>query len=182
MYQNPPPVLKDVRNLIFREVNQNLVGYGKKRKQGKLYITLIKKFYINKIYKSKLTYSHKSFLNNITCCIVQFVFLKFLLKIIFLTCKLFNKTKYTSDSNILICRFSSIIKTRGIRLSLAKKQKLREDLKRVKEISREIKAKKQAEKEAKKQRRRENLKRADENRKKSEIVQVVSKNIIVYKL
>lgn len=70
-------------------------------------------------------------------------------------------------------RFSSIIKTRGIRLSLAKKQKLREDLKRVKEISREIKAQKQAEKEAKKQRRRENLKRAEENRKKSEIVQVI---------
>ncbi|XP_072750134.1 coiled-coil domain-containing protein 86 [Anoplolepis gracilipes] len=70
-------------------------------------------------------------------------------------------------------KFSSIIKTRGIRLSLAKKQKLREDLKRVKEMSREIKAQKQAEKEAKKQRRRENLKRAEENRKKSEIVQVI---------
>lgn len=75
---------------------------------------------------------------------------------------------------MLLCRFSSIIKTRGLRLSLAKKQKLREDLKRVKEISRAIKAEKQAQKEAKKERRRENLKRAEENRKKSEIVQVVS--------
>ncbi|XP_070161572.1 coiled-coil domain-containing protein 86 [Polyergus mexicanus] len=70
-------------------------------------------------------------------------------------------------------KFSSIIKTRGIRLSLAKKQKLREDLKRVKEMSREIKAQKQAEKETKKQRRRENLKRAEENRKKSEVVQPI---------
>lgn len=76
---------------------------------------------------------------------------------------------------MLLCRFSSIIKTRGLRLSLAKKQKLRDDLKRVKEMSRAIKAEKQAEKEAKKQRRRDNLKRAEENRKKSEIVQVVSK-------
>ncbi|XP_012219999.2 coiled-coil domain-containing protein 86 [Linepithema humile] len=70
-------------------------------------------------------------------------------------------------------KFSSIIKTRGIRLSFAKKQKLREDLKRVKEMSREIKERKKTEKEAKKQRRRENLKRAEENRKKNEIVQVI---------
>ncbi|KYN29089.1 PREDICTED: coiled-coil domain-containing protein 86 [Trachymyrmex cornetzi] len=70
-------------------------------------------------------------------------------------------------------KFSSIIKTRGIRQSFAKKQKLREDLKRVKEMSRAIKAQKQAEKETKKQRRRENLKRAEENRKKSEIVQII---------
>lgn len=41
-------------------------------------------------------------------------------------------------------------------------------------MSREIKAKKQAEKEAKKERRRANLKRAAENQRKSEIVQVVS--------
>lgn len=82
----------------------------------------------------------------------------------------------TSEICIIICRFSSIIKTRGIRLSLAKKQKLRDDLKRVKEMSRAIKVQKQEEKEAKKQRRRENLKRAEENRKKSEVVQVVSKS------
>ncbi|EFN81861.1 coiled-coil domain-containing protein 86 [Harpegnathos saltator] len=71
-------------------------------------------------------------------------------------------------------KFSSIIKTRGIRLSFAKKQKLREDLKRVKQMSRAIKAQKHEEKEAKKQRRRENLKRAEENRKKSEVVQVIT--------
>lgn len=71
-------------------------------------------------------------------------------------------------------KFSSIIKTRGIRLSLEKKQKLREDLKRVKEMSRAIKAQKEADKEAKKQRRRDNIKRAEENRKKSEVVQVIT--------
>ncbi|CAD1477969.1 unnamed protein product, partial [Heterotrigona itama] len=70
-------------------------------------------------------------------------------------------------------RFSSIVKTRGIRLSFDKKQKLRENLKHVKEMSRAIKAEKQAEKEAKKERRRANLKRAEENQRKSEIVQVV---------
>lgn len=72
-------------------------------------------------------------------------------------------------------RFSSVIKTRGIRRSFEKKQKLREDLKRVKEISKAIRDQKVAEKEAKKQRRIENLKRAEENRKKGEVVQVVSR-------
>ncbi|XP_033329270.1 coiled-coil domain-containing protein 86 [Megalopta genalis] len=71
-------------------------------------------------------------------------------------------------------RFSSIIKTRGIRLSFEKKQKLREDLKRVKELSRSIKAEKNAQKEAKRQRRIANLKRAEQNQKKSEIVQVIT--------
>ncbi|KAF3427662.1 hypothetical protein E2986_03805 [Frieseomelitta varia] len=71
-------------------------------------------------------------------------------------------------------RFSSIVKTRGIRLSFDKKQKLRENLKHIKEMSRAIKAEKQAQKEAKKERRRANLKRAEENQRKSEIVQVIT--------
>ncbi|KAK9302350.1 hypothetical protein QLX08_005610 [Tetragonisca angustula] len=71
-------------------------------------------------------------------------------------------------------RFSSIVKTRGIRLSFDKKQKLRENLKHVKEMSRAIKAEKQAQKEAKKERRRANLKRAEENQRKSEIVQIIT--------
>ncbi|XP_014204146.1 coiled-coil domain-containing protein 86 [Copidosoma floridanum] len=70
-------------------------------------------------------------------------------------------------------RFKSIIKTKGLQLSLEKKQKLREDLKRAKELSREIKAQKEAEKQAKKERRKQNLKRQEENQKKSEIVQVI---------
>lgn len=79
-------------------------------------------------------------------------------------------------------RFSSVIKTRGIRRSFEKKQKLREDLKRVKEISKAIRDQKVAEKEAKKQRRIENLKRAEENRKKGEVVQVITNTAKLKKL
>ncbi|XP_033210905.1 coiled-coil domain-containing protein 86 [Belonocnema kinseyi] len=71
-------------------------------------------------------------------------------------------------------RFSSIVKTRGIRQSFEQKQKLREHLKHIKEISREKKAKMKEEKELKKQRRIEKLKREEENRKKSEVVQVIT--------
>lgn len=66
------------------------------------------------------------------------------------------------------------MKTKGIRQSFEQKQKLREDLKHIKELSREKVAKMKEAKELKKERRRNNLKRAEENRKKSEIVQVVS--------
>lgn len=51
---------------------------------------------------------------------------------------------------------------------------LRSDLKRVKEQSRAIIQQKKAEEEAKKQRRISNLKRTEENRKKSEVIQIVS--------
>jgi len=79
-------------------------------------------------------------------------------------------------TEIFVYRFSSIIKTRGIRLSFAKKQKLRADMKHVKEMSRAIKEDAEAKKEAQKKRRRENLKRAEENNRKSEVVQVVRIN------
>ncbi|KOC65245.1 Coiled-coil domain-containing protein 86 [Habropoda laboriosa] len=69
-------------------------------------------------------------------------------------------------------RFSSTIKTRSIHSTFDKKQKLREDLKRVKEMSRAIKAEKEAQKEAKKERRRQNLQRAAKNQRKSEIVRL----------
>ncbi|CAH0551345.1 unnamed protein product [Brassicogethes aeneus] len=71
-------------------------------------------------------------------------------------------------------RFSSIIKTKGIRNSFEKKQQLREKLKQVKEASKALKAEKEAEKELKKQRRRDNLKRQEENRLKTEVVQVIT--------
>ncbi|KAG5885361.1 hypothetical protein JTB14_035165 [Gonioctena quinquepunctata] len=71
-------------------------------------------------------------------------------------------------------KFSSVIKTRGIRNSFEKKELLRQKLKHVKELSNSIKAAKEEEKEKKKERRRENLKRQEENRKKSEIVQVIT--------
>ncbi|XP_071448858.1 coiled-coil domain-containing protein 86 [Hetaerina americana] len=68
---------------------------------------------------------------------------------------------------------SSLVKSRGIRDSWEKKEKIRQDLKRVKEKSRALKQQRIDDKEAKKERRRENLKRQEENRKKSEIVQVI---------
>ncbi|XP_015520605.1 coiled-coil domain-containing protein 86 [Neodiprion pinetum] len=79
-------------------------------------------------------------------------------------------------------RFSSIIKTRGTRLSFEKKQKLRNDMKRIKELSRSVIARRHAEREAKKQRRIDNLKRAEENRKKSEIVQVIKNTSKIKKM
>jgi rRNA-processing protein CGR1 len=71
-------------------------------------------------------------------------------------------------------KFSSVIKTRGIRSSFEKKQALRQELKRIKEASRAALAEKEEQKEQKKQRRRDNLKRQEENRKKSEVVQVIT--------
>jgi rRNA-processing protein CGR1 len=71
-------------------------------------------------------------------------------------------------------KFSSVIKTRGIRSSFEKKQALRQELKRIKEASRATLAEKEEQKEQKKQRRRDNLKRQEENRKKSEVVQVIT--------
>ncbi|KAJ8925708.1 hypothetical protein NQ315_009555 [Exocentrus adspersus] len=71
-------------------------------------------------------------------------------------------------------KFSSIIKTKGIRVSFEKKQALRQQLKHIKEASNAIKTAKEEEKQLRKERRRENLKRQEENRKKSEVVQVIT--------
>jgi rRNA-processing protein CGR1 len=71
-------------------------------------------------------------------------------------------------------KFSSVIKTRGIRSSFEKKQALRQELKRIKEASRAALAEKEEQKEQKKKTRRDNLKRQEENRKKSEVVQVIT--------
>lgn len=58
-------------------------------------------------------------------------------------------------------------------MSFERKQKLREDIKKTRELSRTLINEKNAENEARKERRRENIKRRSENQKKSEIVQVV---------
>lgn len=71
-------------------------------------------------------------------------------------------------------RFSSINKTKGLKLSFEHKQKLREDIKKTRELSRTLINERNAENEARKERRRENIKRRAENQKKSEIVQVVT--------
>lgn len=58
-------------------------------------------------------------------------------------------------------------------MSFERKQKLRQDIKKVKELSRTLINERNAEKEARKERRRENIKRRAENQRRSEIVQVV---------
>jgi rRNA-processing protein CGR1 len=70
-------------------------------------------------------------------------------------------------------RFSSIIKTPGIRRTKEKKDLLRLQLKKVKEHSRALLEDRKKEKEEKQRRREANLKRREENRLKSEVVQVV---------
>ncbi|XP_066143204.1 coiled-coil domain-containing protein 86 [Euwallacea fornicatus] len=71
-------------------------------------------------------------------------------------------------------KFSSLIKSKGLKSSFERKQVLREKLLKVKEASKDRKAKKAEEEEMRKQRRRDNLKRQEENRKKSEVVQVIT--------
>lgn len=71
-------------------------------------------------------------------------------------------------------KFSTSIKTKGLKNSFEKKEALREKLKQIKQVTKELIAKKQEEKELKKERRRENLKRQEENRRKSEVVQVIT--------
>lgn len=75
-----------------------------------------------------------------------------------------------------------MIKTKGIRNSFEKKQALRTELKRVKEASRAILAAKEEEKEKLKERRRINLQRQEENRKKSEVVQVIKDTTKIKKM
>ncbi|XP_065168921.1 coiled-coil domain-containing protein 86 [Atheta coriaria] len=79
-------------------------------------------------------------------------------------------------------RFSSIVKTKGIRNSFEKKEALRKQLKLAKDASRAIKEEKAQEKEAKKERRRENLRRQEENLKRSEIVQVIKNTSKIKKM
>lgn len=59
-------------------------------------------------------------------------------------------------------------------MSFERKQKLREDIKKMRELSRTLINEKKAENEARKERRRENIKRRTENQRKSEVVQVVN--------
>lgn len=74
---------------------------------------------------------------------------------------------------LIYLRFSSINKTKGLKLSFESKQKLREDIKKTRELSRILINERNAANETRKERRRENIKRRAENQKKSEVVQVV---------
>ncbi|CAH2986341.1 unnamed protein product [Chilo suppressalis] len=71
-------------------------------------------------------------------------------------------------------RFSAINKTKGLRLDFQKKAALRLELKRTKELSKQIKEQLKQKELERKERRRENIKKTEENKKKSEIVQVIT--------
>ncbi|CAH2093753.1 unnamed protein product [Euphydryas editha] len=71
-------------------------------------------------------------------------------------------------------RFSSIVKTKGIKPDFQKKTALRLELKRTKELSKQIIEQIKEKELVRKERRRENIKRAEENKRKSEIVQVIT--------
>lgn len=71
-------------------------------------------------------------------------------------------------------RFSSIVKTKGIRPDFQRKTSLRIELKRTRDLSKQILEQIKEKEQAKKERRRENIKRAEENKKKSEVVQVIT--------
>ncbi|XP_034828049.1 coiled-coil domain-containing protein 86 [Maniola hyperantus] len=71
-------------------------------------------------------------------------------------------------------RFSSIVKTKGIKPDFQRKTALRLELKRTKELSKQIQEQIKEKEQVRKERRRENLKRTEENKKKSEIVQVIT--------
>ncbi|XP_045453884.1 coiled-coil domain-containing protein 86 [Melitaea cinxia] len=71
-------------------------------------------------------------------------------------------------------RFLSIVKTKGIKPDFQKKTALRLELKRTKELSKQIIEQIKEKQQVRKERRRENIKRAEENKRKSEIVQVIT--------
>lgn len=73
-----------------------------------------------------------------------------------------------------IFSFATVKKSPGLKTTFVEKQKFREDLKRIKSLSRELLEQRNAAKEAKKQKRKENIQRRKENESKAEILQVVS--------
>ncbi|KAK7578256.1 hypothetical protein V9T40_010461 [Parthenolecanium corni] len=70
-------------------------------------------------------------------------------------------------------RFATVKKSPGLKTTFVEKQKFREDLKRIKSLSRELLEQRNAAKEAKKQKRKENIQRRKENESKAEILQVI---------
>lgn len=71
-------------------------------------------------------------------------------------------------------RAKTIVKTKGIQLSLEKRKKMQEEIKLAKQLTRNTLDERKKQKEENRQRRLENLKKRKENQKKAEIVQVVS--------
>ncbi|XP_068623771.1 coiled-coil domain-containing protein 86 [Battus philenor] len=71
-------------------------------------------------------------------------------------------------------RFSSVNKTKGLKADFQKKTALRLELKRTKDLSKSILEQIKEKEIQRRERRRENIKRAAENKQKSEIVQVIT--------
>ncbi|XP_013167859.1 PREDICTED: coiled-coil domain-containing protein 86 [Papilio xuthus] len=71
-------------------------------------------------------------------------------------------------------KFSTINKTKGLKLDFQKKTALRMELKRTKELSKSLLEQFKEKELERKERRRENIKRTAENKQKSEIVQVIT--------
>ncbi|CAG9104493.1 unnamed protein product [Plutella xylostella] len=71
-------------------------------------------------------------------------------------------------------RFSSVVKTKGIKPDFQAKTALRLELKRTKDLSKQALEQINQKKLAQKERRRENIKKTEENKRKSEVVQVIT--------
>ncbi|KAL4711903.1 hypothetical protein ACJJTC_006072 [Scirpophaga incertulas] len=71
-------------------------------------------------------------------------------------------------------RFSSINKTKGLRQDFKKKTALRLELKRTKELSKQAQEQIKQREVDRKERRRLNIKKTEENRRKAEVVQVIT--------
>ncbi|CAB3220621.1 unnamed protein product [Arctia plantaginis] len=71
-------------------------------------------------------------------------------------------------------RFATVNKTKGLKASFEKKAALRLELQKTKELSRQMLEEIKQKELEKKERRRENIKRTEENRRKAEIVQVIT--------
>ncbi|XP_073948477.1 coiled-coil domain-containing protein 86 [Choristoneura fumiferana] len=71
-------------------------------------------------------------------------------------------------------RFATVNKTKGLTQDFQKKTALRLELKRTKELSRQVVEELKQKELARKERRRENIKRSAENRAKAEVVQVIT--------
>ncbi|GBP41537.1 Coiled-coil domain-containing protein 86 [Eumeta japonica] len=71
-------------------------------------------------------------------------------------------------------KFSSINKTKGLKQSFKKKTALREEYRRVRELSKQALEELKQKQIQRKERRKENIKRAEEKQRKAEIVQVIT--------
>ncbi|XP_075983598.1 coiled-coil domain-containing protein 86 [Anticarsia gemmatalis] len=71
-------------------------------------------------------------------------------------------------------RFATVNKTKGLKASFEKKTALRIELKKTKELSRQMLEELKQKEMERKERRRQNIKRTEENKQKSEVVQVIT--------